>query len=361
MIRILLVDDQRMIREGLKILLEPETDFQIVGTADNGISAVKQVEKLSPDIVLMNIEMPGLDGASATKTISKRFPDSKILILSSYDTDEYIAKLLALGAKGYLLKNTTSQDIAAAIRSVYKGYTQIGPGLLEKLLVQTDSGIILSKLKSPSYFNDNDNASLSREKRIYPQSKNAVVSLQSNSRQHKIETDKFRNGLHKIDRNIPNVKKILSSYAKHIWRIWILLLTSMPVIFLILFSLYTRMNNLEKNSIPIQRVGLYGDLHLSGLAQRVVKAFEQDSELANISSVYVAQKGSMVILKGTISDLTLLDRMKNIARNIEGVTKVDTSSIEIRERFKALHHHGMVKVDTDTGRQGDAENVISPN
>ncbi len=348
MIRILIVDDQKMIREALKFLLEPERDFLIVGTADNGFSALKQVEKLRPDIVLMNIEMPGLDGASATKTITKKFPDTKILILSSYDNDEYIAKSLALGAKGYLLKDTTSQDIAAAIRSVYKGYTQIGPGLLDKLLVQTDNGIILSKFKNPSYFDDNDRNYFSQEKQKSTQSKNAVISLKSTDKQHEIETNTFRNDPHTIDRNLPKIKKILSSYSKHILRIWILLLTSMPAIFLILFSLYTRMNNLEKNSIPIERVGLYGELHLSGLAQRVVKAFEQDPQLANVSGIYVAQKGSMVVLKGTISDLTLLDRMKTIARNIDGVTKVDTTSIEIREQFK--HPIGKSSSSAKSGR-----------
>ena len=329
MIRILLVDDQKMIREALKTLLEPETDFQIVGTADNGFSAIKKVEKLKPDIVLMNMEMPGLDGISTTQIIIKKFPDTKILILSSSDSDEYITRSLAVGAKGYLLKDdTTAQDIAAAIRSVYKGYTQIGPGLLEKLLFQTDSGIILNKLQIPLYFNNN--TILSRKKPISLQSKNAILSLKSITRHNKIEIKKLYNGLHKVDRDLPKIKKVLSSYSQHIWRMWILLLTSTPVIFLTLFSFYTRINDLEKNSVPIERIGLYGELHLSGLAQRVVKAFEQDSELANISNVHVAQQGKTVILKGTISDLTLLNRMTNIASNVEGVTKVDTNSLKVR-------------------------------
>ena len=123
MIRILLVDDQKMIREALKVWLEPEQDFQIIGTADNGIAAVEQVERLQPDIVLMNIEMPGLDGASATQFITNKFDNTKVLILSSEDNYEYIAKSLSVGAKGYLLKDTDFQDIATAIRSVYRGYT----------------------------------------------------------------------------------------------------------------------------------------------------------------------------------------------------------------------------------------------
>ena len=205
MIRILLVDDQKMIREALKVLLEPEIDFQIVGTADNGISAINQVEKLRPDIVLMNMEMPGLDGGSATKTIVKTFPDTKILILSSSDNDEYITKALAVGAKGYLLKDTTAQDIARAIRSVSKGYTQIAPGLLEKLLVQTDSGIILSKLHNSSYYNGN--FAVNNEARISSEWKNTTATLQPPATSQKIEIGKLHNNLHKIERDLPKNKK----------------------------------------------------------------------------------------------------------------------------------------------------------
>ncbi|MGF1540548.1 MAG: response regulator [Pleurocapsa sp.] len=144
MIRILLVDDQKMIREALKVILESETDFQIVGTADNGITAIEQVAALKPDLVLMDIEMPGLDGANATKTITQKYSDTKVLILSSYDRDEYLAKAISVGAKGYLLKNADFQEVITAIRSVYQGYSQLSPGLLGKLSIQTSSSIVPS-------------------------------------------------------------------------------------------------------------------------------------------------------------------------------------------------------------------------
>ncbi|GAB4537417.1 MAG: hypothetical protein Tsb0014_26200 [Pleurocapsa sp.] len=318
-----------MIREALTMLLEKETDFQIVGTADNGLSAIEQVEKLNPDLVLMNIEMPGLDGTTATQTITKQFPDTKVLILSSSDNEEYITKTLAVGAKGYLLKDSNAGDIATAIRSVDKGYTQIAPGLLEKLLVQTDCGVILNKLQGISHVN-NPSSSLIKEKPKVLSSNNTVLELQSIASQHNTKLEKLNHKLHKVEQELPNVKKIVSSYSKHIWRIWILLLTSMPVIFLILFSLYTRTNNLEKRSVPIERVGLYGELHLSGLAQRVVTALRQDTELANIPNIYVAQKGDVIFLKGTVSNSTIFNRMENVAKNVEGVAKVDTSSLEIK-------------------------------
>jgi DNA-binding NarL/FixJ family response regulator/multidrug efflux pump subunit AcrA (membrane-fusion protein) len=168
MIRILLVDDQKVIREGLKILLESEKDLQIIGMADNGFTAIEQVEKLKPDLVLIDMEMPGLDGANATKAITKKFANTKVLMLSSYDRDEYVTKSLSVGANGYLLKNTTSQEIAEAIRCVYKGYSQIGPGLLEKLLAQTNSSITVSNFNNSSSLNKNTSlsSSFSTEKPI---------------------------------------------------------------------------------------------------------------------------------------------------------------------------------------------------
>ncbi len=328
MIRILLVDDQKIIREALKIFLEPEIDFQIIGTADNGMYALEKVEELRPDIVLMNIEMPGLDGMRATQIITNKFTDIKVLILSSYDSDEYIAKSLSVGARGYLLKDTDSQDIVAAIHSVYKGYTQIGPGLLEKLLIQTDSGIILSKFRSTTY--QDNNPTLSTEKQLIEGVKSTDSNLQSTFYQQRIELNKLGNGLNKIAQELPQITKTLASYYKYVWRIWIFLLTSMPIISLILFSLYTKINNLEINSIPTERVGLYGESNLNGLAQRVVEAFEQDSILSNISNVYVAQNGNTVVLIGTISNSNLLKRMENIAREVKGVTQVDTSQVKVR-------------------------------
>lgn len=133
MIRILLVDDQKLIRQGLKALLELDSDIQIVGSASDGHSAIEQVEAYLPDIVLIDIRMPEMDGVTATRIISERFPDTKILVLSGYDDEKYLADALRSGANGYLLKDTPAEELIGAIRSIYKGYSQIGPGLLEKI------------------------------------------------------------------------------------------------------------------------------------------------------------------------------------------------------------------------------------
>jgi DNA-binding NarL/FixJ family response regulator len=135
MIRIILVDDQNIIREGLGSLLQAKTDLEVIGEAGNGQEAVQLALKLQPDVVLMDVRMPVMDGVAATRLLQEQAPDIKILILTTFDDDEYITKAMAYGAKGYLLKDTPSEELATAIRSIHKGYTQIGPGLFDKLMV----------------------------------------------------------------------------------------------------------------------------------------------------------------------------------------------------------------------------------
>jgi DNA-binding NarL/FixJ family response regulator len=135
MIRILLVDDQHIIRQGLKSMLECNCDMQVIGEAENGQKAIEQIASLQPDIVLMDIRMPVMDGVAATRAISQQYPDTKVLVLTTFDDDEYVSQAMRLGAKGYLLKDTEPDELAMAIRAVYKGHTQLGPGLFEKALV----------------------------------------------------------------------------------------------------------------------------------------------------------------------------------------------------------------------------------
>ncbi len=132
-IKVLIVDDQKMIREGLKALIKTEPDLEIVGTASNGEDSIKQVGVLQPDIILMDMEMPGMDGVTATRLICEEYPQIKILVLSTFDTQEYVARSLSSGAMGYLLKGTSAKELTNAIRSVHLGYAQIGPGIYQNL------------------------------------------------------------------------------------------------------------------------------------------------------------------------------------------------------------------------------------
>ncbi|MCJ8283278.1 MAG: response regulator transcription factor [Rivularia sp. ALOHA_DT_140] len=136
MISVILVDDQHLIRQGLKTLLELEPDLEIVGEAANGKEAVDLVAKIEPNVVLMDIRMPVMDGVAATREIKNKFAQTKILVLTTFDDDEYIKAALQYGAMGYLLKDTPSEELAVAIRAIHRGYTQLGPGIVKKLLTQ---------------------------------------------------------------------------------------------------------------------------------------------------------------------------------------------------------------------------------
>ena len=133
-IRLMIVDDQSLIRQGLQAMLEREADLQVIGEAENGKMAVERVAELQPDVILMDVRMPEMDGRTATKLILQDFPEIKILILSTFDDDAYITGAMRSGAKGYLLKDMPSTELADAIRFVHRGYTQFGPGLFDKLL-----------------------------------------------------------------------------------------------------------------------------------------------------------------------------------------------------------------------------------
>ena len=129
MIRILIVDDQKTIQESVRGLLEQVPEFSIIGTANNGIEAIAQVAKLKPDVVLMDIEMPEINGLEATEIISQSHEGIKILILTSLDRDDLIDRALAAGAVGYLLKNMSSQVFPKAIRCAFEGCTEIRPSI----------------------------------------------------------------------------------------------------------------------------------------------------------------------------------------------------------------------------------------
>ncbi|MGD1921590.1 MAG: response regulator transcription factor [Pleurocapsa sp.] len=128
MIKIIIVDDQNSIREFLKINLSTEVDIEVVGMAGNAKSAIIQVEEHQPDLVLMDIEMPGdIDGVDATKVIVSRFPSTKVLLFTSQDDKNQLNRALEVGARGYILKNTSVKDISNIIRLTEKGFFQIGP------------------------------------------------------------------------------------------------------------------------------------------------------------------------------------------------------------------------------------------
>lgn len=134
MIRLLLVDDQVILCEGLQGVLGLRPDFEVVGMASDGKEAISMVELLQPDIVLMDMEMPIMDGRVATKIICDRFPNIRVLVLSTFENDEYFSEALHAGAVGYLLKGEmNSEELAQSIRLAHQGYGQFAPKLMPQL------------------------------------------------------------------------------------------------------------------------------------------------------------------------------------------------------------------------------------
>jgi len=133
-ITVVLADDHSVLREGMRNLLEQQRDITVVGEAGNGHEAVAAVRGLKPDIVLMDVVMPRLNGIEATKQIKKTNPTTAVLILSAYDDDRYVLGLLDAGAAGYLLKNATGQEVIQAIRSVHAGEAVLHPAVAARLL-----------------------------------------------------------------------------------------------------------------------------------------------------------------------------------------------------------------------------------
>ncbi len=133
-IRIVLVDDHRVVREGTRQILQKETDLRVIGEAGDGEEAIKLVSELKPDVVVMDISMPRLNGIEATKRIKAMSPHIAVLILTAYEQDQYIFAALEAGAAGYLLKDIQGQELVAAIRSVQAGESVLHPIVARKAL-----------------------------------------------------------------------------------------------------------------------------------------------------------------------------------------------------------------------------------
>lgn len=133
-IRVLLVDDQQLIRLGFRMVLEAEEDIVVVGEAADGREAIAQAAVLRPDLVLMDIRMPGLDGIAATETIVREHPQTRVLVLTTFDLDEYAFGAIRAGASGFLLKDVQRHEMLSALRAVHRGDAALSPRITRMLL-----------------------------------------------------------------------------------------------------------------------------------------------------------------------------------------------------------------------------------
>ncbi|WP_309733671.1 response regulator transcription factor [Chamaesiphon sp. OTE_75_metabat_556] len=158
MIRLLLVDDLVIFRQGLAALISLESDIEVVGEAGNGQEAILLAETLRPDVILMDVRMPICDGVEATKVIHQRFPWIRIMVLTTFDEDDYICQSLQNGALGYILKSTPSQQLATMIRSLDRGFGQLDPAIALKVFARIPESTITpsSRLAMLEKFNHNE-------------------------------------------------------------------------------------------------------------------------------------------------------------------------------------------------------------
>jgi len=176
MIRILLVDDHAILREGLRALLSYYPDVEVVGEAEDGTQAIECVERLNPDIILMDIAMPGMSGLEATQRIHQKYPDTRVLILTQYEDQPYVLPVLRAGASGYVLKRALGADLINAVRAVARG---------ECFLYPSVTTTVLEQLRQPQEaFKEDDKVLTHREQEIL-----CRVAHGETSRQIAVELD----------------------------------------------------------------------------------------------------------------------------------------------------------------------------
>ncbi len=137
--KVIICDDQAIVRDGLEMLLKLEPDIEIVGTAEDGAAAVEMVAKQKPALVLMDLKMPIMNGVEATRQIRTKYPEVKVLVLTTYDDDEWVFDAIKAGASGYLLKDTPRGEVVKAIRGTVTGKAYVDPSVAEKVLRQVSS------------------------------------------------------------------------------------------------------------------------------------------------------------------------------------------------------------------------------
>jgi len=140
-IKVLVADDHTILRQGIKALLDNQAGIEVIGEAKDGREALTLIERLLPDVILMDIGMPGLNGLEATRRIKKKFPEIKVLVLTMYTNEEYVFQILHAGANGYLVKETAFQDLISAIKAVYRDEAFMSPSISKKVINRYTQGV----------------------------------------------------------------------------------------------------------------------------------------------------------------------------------------------------------------------------
>lgn len=194
-IRIVVADDHTIVRSGVISLLSLNTDFEVVGEAENGREVIDLVRTKNPDVVLMDIGMPVLNGLEATRRIKKEFPQVKVLVLSGYDNDEYILQMIQSGANGYILKNSFLDDLYSAIRSVHEGMAFFSPSV--------------SKIIVESYVNQPEEGASKKPRRLLTPREREILQLIAEGHLHHQIAERLNISVRTVDTHRQNIMKKL--------------------------------------------------------------------------------------------------------------------------------------------------------
>jgi two-component system response regulator NreC len=160
-LKILLADDHKMLREGLRVLLDSHPDLEVVGEAANGKEALQQAGALKPDVVVMDLSMPGLNGLQATALLQARHPAIKVVVLTGHEDESYLSQLCKAGASGYVLKRSPGAELVQAIRLAVQGQVYFDPALASKALVRQMPGPAANQMRPNARLSDREKAVLS--------------------------------------------------------------------------------------------------------------------------------------------------------------------------------------------------------
>lgn len=166
-IRVLLVDDQELIRLGFRMVLETEPDLEVIGEAADGRAAIAQSAALAPDLVLMDIRMPGLDGIAATEAIVREHPQTRVLVLTTFDLDEYAFGAIRAGASGFLLKDAQRHELLSAVRAVHRGDAALSPRITRMLLAHVTPHLDAAPATRPRVVDDTVSTLTDRERDVF--------------------------------------------------------------------------------------------------------------------------------------------------------------------------------------------------
>lgn len=189
-IRVLLAEDHVVVRESVKQLLSKEPDLEVVGEAGDGEQAVQMVNRLNPDVIVLDVAMPKVNGIEATKQIKQSKPSTAILILTAYDYDQYIFALLEAGAAGYLLKDVSGQELISAIRSVHRGDSVLHPTVARK---------VMQRFRTPARGGEGHGADLLTDREM------EVLKLAANGRSNKEIAEELVLSVRTVEAHLGNI------------------------------------------------------------------------------------------------------------------------------------------------------------